>query len=197
MASIDDIKALRDRTGISVMQCRKALEEAGDDMEKAVIILQRKSKEAADKKADRAIGAGTVGSYVHAGGAVGVLVELACETDFVARNDEFVELASNLAMHVAAMAPSYLSMDDVTEEELSRVRGILEAEVAEEGDKPAEMKEKILEGKIKSYFKEKVLLDQPYILENSKTVAQVIKEAIQKFGENTRISRYSRFAIGE
>ena len=197
MPSIDDIKALRDRTGISVMQCRKALEEAGDDMEKAVVILQRKSKEAADKKADREIGAGTVGSYIHAGGSVGALVELACETDFVARNDEFVELANDLAMHVAAMSPVYLAMDDVNDEEMKRVRGILEEEVAKEGDKPADIKEKILEGKIKSYFKEKVLLEQPFVKEAEKTIAAVIKEAVQKFGENTRVTRFSRFAIGE
>lgn len=196
MISIDDVKALRERTGISVMQCRKALEEAGGDMEKAVVILQRKSKEAADKKADRAIGAGTIGSYIHSG-RVGAMVELACETDFVARNDEFVALANDLAMHVAAMAPKYLAMEDIEEGEMQRVRGIMEEEVAKEGDKPADIKEKILDGKIKSYFKERVLLEQPFIKASEKTISQIVKEAVHKFGENTRITRFSRIAIGE
>jgi len=197
MISIDDVKALRERTGISVMQCRKALEEAGGDTEKAVVILQRKSKETADKKADRAVGSGTVGSYIHAGGVVGSMVELACETDFVARNDEFVALAEDLAMHVAAMSPKYLAMEDISKEDMQRVRDIMEEEVLKEGDKPTEIKEKILDGKIKSYFNERVLLEQQFIKESDKTVSSIIKEAVQKFGENTRITRFARFAIGE
>ncbi|MDP3989487.1 MAG: elongation factor Ts [bacterium] len=197
MISIDDVKALRERTGISVMQCRKALDEAGGDMEKAVVILQRKSKEVADKKSDRTIGAGTVGSYIHAGGSIGAMVELVCETDFVSRNDEFMALADDIAMHVAAMSPSYLTMEDIREDEMERVKGIMQEEVKKESDKPAEIQDKMLEGKIKSYFKERVLLEQPFVKENEKTVSQIIKEAVQKFGENIRIARISRLAIGE
>lgn len=166
-------------------------------MEKAVVILQRKSKDAADKKSDRTIGAGTVGSYVHAGGTIAAMVELVCETDFVARNVEFVALANDIAMHIAAMAPAYRSMDDITEEEMSRVKGIMEDEVNKEGDKPAEIREMILTGKINSYFKERVLLEQPFIKEAEKTIGQIIKEAVQKFGENTQIAKFSRLAIGE
>lgn len=188
--STDTVKALRDRTGVSVMQCRKALEEAGGDVEKAEVILRKKSGAAADKKADRELGAGAIGSYVH-DGAVGAMVLLSCETDFVARNPEFPALARDIAMQVAATAPLYNRIENIPEEEVAKVRETLAAEV--EG-KPEDMKEKILAGKVQSYFSGSVLMEQPFIKDDSKTVRDLITEASQKFGERVEVSRFARFS---
>jgi elongation factor Ts len=157
------IKELRDKTGISVMQCKKALEEAGGDMDKALIILKKKRSEAADKKSDRELAAGTVGVYVHNTNEVAAMVMLSCETDFVAKNEEFVALAKDIAMHVAAQNPKFISRTEVDENALTKAKEVFSAEVA---DKPAEMQEKILEGKLSSYFKEQILLEQPFIKNN-------------------------------
>ncbi len=186
----DIVKELRDRTGISVMQCRKALEEAGGDIEQAVVILAKKSAGAAEKKADRELAAGAIGTYVH-DGAIGAMVLLSSETDFVSRNPEFGALAKEIAMHVAAANPSYLSMNDVPEEKKTAALSVFEKEV--EG-KPEDMKAKILDGKLASYFKDQVLLEQPFIKDDSKAVKDLVAEATQKFGERVEITNFSRMS---
>jgi len=188
----EQIKALRDDTGISIMQCKKALEEAGGDMGKAKVMLAKKSRAAADKKSDRELNAGTVASYIHAGGTVGAMVELLCETDFVAKNEEFQKLAYDLAMQVAAVAPEYRTVDDIDEEAKTKATEVFKEEVA---DKPEEMQAKILEGKLASYFKEKVLLEQSFVKNPEKTINVMLDEATQKFGEKVELSRYKRFSI--
>lgn len=190
--STEDVKKLREETGVSVMQCKSALEEADGDMEKARIILAKKSKAAAAKKSDRELGAGVVASYIHGEGSVGSLVELLCETDFVARNEDFKKLAYDIAMHIAASDPAYLTADEIDETEKAKVAEVLQKEVA---DKPENMQAQILEGKLDSFFKEKVLLDQAYIKDPKKTIKQLTEEATQKFGERTEVGRFSRFSI--
>jgi len=186
------IKELRDQTGISVMQCKKALEEAGGDMEKALIILKRKRSEAAEKKSDRELGAGAVGSYIHNTNEVAALVLLSCETDFVSKNEEFVALARDIAMHVAALNPKFVSRTEVDEQALQKAREVFAEEVK---DKPAEMQEKILEGKMNSYFKEQILLEQPFIKNPETTIGELVSGAVQKFGENVVISEISRISV--
>ena len=186
------LKELRDYTGISVMQCKKALEEAGGDMEKAKIILQKKGGEIALKKSDRQLGAGSIGSYVHSTHEVATLVHLSCETDFVSKNAEFVALAREIAMHVAAQNPLYIKREEVTEEALAKAKEVFREEVK---DKPVEMQEKILAGKLDAYFKDRILLEQPFIKDSEKTVGDLVNNAIQKFGENVVISAISRLSV--
>lgn len=186
------IKELRDATGISVMQCKKALEEAGGDMEKALIILRKKGAEAAGKKADRALGAGAVGAYVHNTHEVAALVLLSCETDFVAKNEEFVALARDLAMQVAAAKPRFILRSEITESDTMKAKEVFAEEVK---DKPAELQEKILTGKLDSYFKEQVLMEQDFIKDPSRTVASLIETAVQKFGENIVVQSISRVSV--
>ena len=188
----EQLKELRDVTGISVMQCKKALEEAEGDMEKAKIILQKKSGEMAGKKSDRELKAGAIGSYVHATGEIAALVVLSCETDFVAKNEEFPALAREIAMHVAAQNPLYVSRDDVDEAAMTKAREVFMEEVK---DKPEDMQEKILEGKLDAYFKDRVLLEQPFIKDPDKTIHDLIQAAIQKFGENIAIGEISRLSV--
>lgn len=190
----EDVKKLRDETGISVMKCKNALEEANGDMKKALTILQQKSKETAKKKKDRDLGAGRVSTYLHNTKTVGVLVELSCETDFVAKNEEFTDLAYNIAMHIAAMNPLYISVEDVSKEDNNLMRESFEKEVL---DKPEDIREKIIEGKMKSHFSERVLLEQPYIKDGDKTIGVLIEEAVQKFGERIEITRFTRYNVGE
>lgn len=184
------IKELRDRTGVSVMQCKKALEEAGGDLAKAEVILKKRSAASADKKADRSLAAGVIGSYVHEG-AVGAMVILSCETDFVAKNPEFGALARDLAMQVAATSPAYATMEEISPEAKDAATAVFEKEVA---DKPADMQEKILAGKISSYFRDQVLLEQPFIKDESKSVRDLLNEATQKFGERVELSRFARLS---
>jgi elongation factor Ts len=186
------LKELRDTTGISVMQCKKALEEAGGDMEKAVIILKRKRSEAADKKADRELGAGAVGYYVHNTNEVAALVLLACETDFVSKNEEFVDLARQIAMQVVATNPNYITKEEIPAEVLEKAKEVFATEVA---DKPADMQAKIIEGKMNSYFKEQILMEQDYIKNGETTIGEMIKGAVQKFGENVSIAKMSRLSV--
>lgn len=188
--STDVVKTLRDRTGVSIMQCKKALEEAGGDVAQAEVILKKRSGAAADKKADRELGAGTVSTYVHEG-VIGAMVLASCETDFVAKNPEFVVLAREVAMQIAATNPTYVRIEDVPEEAKTAALSVFEKEV--EG-KPAEMKERILAGKLASYFSDQVLLDQPYIKDESKTIRDLVTEASQKFGERVEITRFARFS---
>jgi elongation factor Ts len=187
---MDTLKTLRDKTGVSIMQCKKALEEADGDMDKAEVILRKRSGAAADKKSDRELAAGAIGTYVH-GGEIGAMVLLSCETDFVSRNEEFAALARELAMHVAAANPTYLNEEDIAPEAVTAAKAVFTEEVQ---DKPADMQEKILEGKMASYFKDQVLMNQSYIKDESKTIRDLITEASQKFGERTEISRFVRFS---
>jgi len=187
---MDTLKNLRDQTGISVMQCKKALEEAGGDVEKALVILRKKSGAAADKKANRDLGAGVVATYVH-GGEIGAMVLLSCETDFVARNEEFPVLAYEIAMQVAATSPSYNTEEGIPDEVKKAARAVFLEEVK---DKPADMQEQILEGKMAAYFKDQVLMNQAYIKDDTKTVRDLITEAAQKFGERVEVSRFARFS---
>ena len=188
----DTIKQLRDKTGVSVMQCKKALEEAGGDIEKATIILLKKSSEAAIKKGDRELGAGVVEAYIHNTKNVGVLVELMSETDFVAKNEEFIKLAKDIAMHIAASSPEYIKTEEIDENIKAKAREVFLKEV--EG-KPEEMKEKILEGKLDSYFKERVLLTQSYVKNPEFTIQNILDQAIQKFGEKVVVSRFVCYSI--
>lgn len=186
------IKDLRDKTGISVMQCKKALEEAEGDMDKALIILKKKRSEAADKKSDRELGAGAIGAYVHNTNEVAALVTLSCETDFVAKNDEFIALARDIAMHVAALNPMFISRTEVDAVALQKAKEVFSAEIV---DKPAEMQEKILEGKLNAYFKEQILLEQPFIKNGETTIGELVSGAVQKFGENVIVTQISRLSV--
>ncbi|HVU75893.1 MAG TPA: elongation factor Ts [Candidatus Paceibacterota bacterium] len=192
MATTEEIKALRDETGVSVMQCKKALEEAGGDMEKAKIILRKASAAIAAKKGDRELGAGTAAAYVHAGGSVIGAVVLASETDFVSKNKEFEKLAYDIAMHVAAMDPKWKSRDEVKDEDVRAAREVFEGEVA---NLPEASREKALTGKLDSFVKEKVLLDQPFVKDGSVTVQQLIDSAVQKFGEKIEVVKFVRLSV--
>jgi elongation factor Ts len=189
-----EIKALREETGLSIMQCRKALEDADGDKEKARIILQKKGGEIASKKGDRTLGSGTIASYVHASGNIATMVELSCETDFVAKNPEFQAIAKDIAMQVAATNPSFLKREDILEADRIKVAETFKAEV--EG-KPEEMKEKILAGKVDSYFADKVLLEQAFIKNPDQKIIDLVNGAVQKFGERTEIRRFARFSVSE
>lgn len=188
----EQIKELRDLTGVSVMQCKKALEEAEGDFEKAKIILRKQSAKAADKKADRTLAAGVVASYIHSGGNVGAMIELMCETDFVSKNEEFKALAYEVAMQVAATAPEFVDASQIDAAVKEKAAQIF-AEEAE--GKPEDIKAKIIEGKLQSYFAEKTLVDQPYIKNGDQTVGGLLQEATQKFGEKIQVGRISRFSV--
>lgn len=190
----EQIKELRDKTGISVMQCRKALEEAGGDMEKAIIILKKKGADAAAKKSDRTLGAGVIASYIHGAGSVGAMVELACETDFVSKNQEFKDLAYTIAMQIAATKPQYISSAQIDDTARAKASEVFAEEVK---GKPDDLKAKILEGKLASYFKDFVLLDQPYIRNPDQTVNDLITTSIQKFGEKIEVVRFVRYGLLE
>lgn len=192
MITTEQIKALRDMTGVSVIQCKKALEEAQGDQEKALDILRKKSKDIAAKKSDRTFGAGVVAAYVHSNGTVGAMVELVTETDFVANNQEYKNLARDIAMHITASNPMFVRTTEIPEAEQTKARELFAGEVA---GKPAELQEKILSGKVASYFAERVLMEQPYIKNPDVTISGLIEQAIQKFGEKIDIGRMSRFSI--
>lgn len=188
----ETIKELRAQSGVSIMQCKKALEEAGGDIEKALVILEKKSKSTAEKKQGRDLGAGVVQSYIHSNATVGAMVELLCETDFVARNEDFQKLGYEIAMHVAAMNPLFKTSDEIDEGAKKNAQEVFAEEVK---DKPEDMQVKILEGKMASYFKDKVLMEQSYIKDGDKTIADLVAEATQKFGERVEIGNFARFSI--
>lgn len=188
----DVIKNLRDETGVSVMQCKKALEEAEGDIEKAKIILRKHSAAIASKKADRTLGAGVAAAYTHAGGAVVGAVVLACETDFVAKNEEFSKLAYDIAMHVAAMAPHFRVREDVQESDVKAAREVFMGEVE---NVPEKAREAALQGKLDAYLKEKVLMDQPFVKDPSQTIRGLIDAAVQKFGEKVEVVRFERLSV--
>jgi len=196
MITTEQIKDLRDRTGISIMQCKKALEESGGDMDKAIIILNKKSSQIAEKKSGRTLGSGVVQSYIHAGGSVGSMVELLCESDFVAKNEEFKSIAYNIAMHIAATNPEFLKKEDISEGDIEKAREVFSKEVEEEkADQSEDLKEKILKGKIDAYFKDKILLEQMYIKDPNQSINNLVESVVQKFGEKTEIGHFIRFSI--
>ena len=194
-----DVKALRERTGAAMMDCKAALTEAGGDPEKAVEILRVKGQASAAKRSGRSTGEGVVSSYIHANNRIGVLVEIQCETDFVARNDDFTEFAREIALHVAAAAPRYVSADEIPEEEVAAERTVFEQKAAEEG-KPENVRERIVEGQLAKWRKEVALLDQEHVngdKHDGKTIEQLREEAAARTGENIRIARFARFVVGE
>ena len=192
MVTLDQIKSLRESTGLSVMQVKKALEEADGDPAKALALLKKKSKDVAAKKAGRKFGAGAIASYIHGKGAVGAMVEVMCETDFVSGNEGFQKLAYDIALHIAASNPEYNTMADVTEAIKETTRGLFVKEV--EG-KPKELKEKIMQGKLDAYFKERVLSEQAFVKNPDITITDLINEAIHKFGEKIAVGRFVRYSI--
>ncbi|OGG56132.1 hypothetical protein A3D71_02930 [Candidatus Kaiserbacteria bacterium RIFCSPHIGHO2_02_FULL_55_20] len=192
MATTDEIKALRDQTGVSIMQCKRALEEAGGDVEKAKVILRKVSSAIASKKSDRALGAGIAAAYTHAGGSVVAALVLACETDFVSKNEEFSKLAYSIAMHIAAMGPQFISRDSVKEADLKAAREVFAEEAAKV---PEAARAKAIEGKVDSYLRDRVLLEQPFVKDPSITVRQLIESAVQKFGEKIEVVRFERLSV--
>ncbi len=194
--SKDLVKELREKTGAGIGDCRKALEENNGDMEKASEWLREKGIAGAAKRSGRSANQGLIHSYIHGNGKVGVLVEINCETDFVARTEDFQELAKDVAMQVAAMSPLYVKREDVPLEIIEKEKEIYRAQLADQ-KKPPQVVEKIIEGKLDKYFKEVCLLEQPFIKEDSKTIEDLVKEKIAKIGENIVIKRFARFVLGE
>lgn len=192
MATTEEIKQLRDATGVSVMQCKKALEEAGGDLEKAIVILRKIAAAGAGKKADRELAAGVAAAYTHAGGQVVGAIVLACETDFVSRNPEFQQIAYDIAMHVAAMRPEFITKEQVKEEDIAKAREVFTQEAATVKE---EMRAKVIDGKLESFIKEKVLLDQPFVKNGDITIRQLIESGVQKFGEKIEVVRMERLAV--
>lgn len=194
--SADLVKNLRDRTGAGFMECKAALAEADGNIEEATTILRKRGLAQAARKAGRSTNQGSVGSYIHMGGKIGVIVEVNCESDFVARTDQFAALVKEIAMHVAAADPRYVRREEVPAEALEKEREIYRAQFAQSG-KPASVVDKIVEGKLDSYYSQVVLLDQPFIRDPAVKVSQVVAEATAKMGENITISRFARFKVGE
>ena len=190
------VKELREKSGAPMMDCKKALAEANGDMEQAMIVLRKRGMASAAKKAARTTSEGVVTSYIHAGGKIGVLLEVNCESDFVARTTEFQTLVHDIAMHIAAVDPRYIRKEDVTASDLEREKDIYRAQAAATG-KPAPVVEKIVEGKMGKFYEEVCLLEQPFIKEQSVTISQLIATVIGKLGENISVRRYARFKVGE
>lgn len=192
----DLIKELRQRTGIGVMECKQALQETSGDIEKAIVLLRKKGYARAQTKMSRETAEGIVGSYIHLAGKLGVLVEVNCESDFVARNEEFKELVKNIAMHIAASNPKYISPEDVTSEVMEQEKEIIR-EQFKDSKKPPEIIEKIVQGKLDKFYEEVCLLEQPFIKDDKVSVKQLISTYIAKFGENIRIKRFARYELGQ
>ena len=191
------VKALRDETGAGMMDCKKALQDAGGDVTKAKELLQQKGLASVEKRAGRTAKQGLVDSYIHFNNTVGVLVEVNCETDFVANTDEFRAFVKDLALHIASpSSPRYLSREDVPADEIERVSGLFEAQAKETG-KPEHVVEKIVEGKIEAFLKDHVLLEQPFVKDDSKTIQQYVEEVGAKTGEKVVVRRFARFKLGE
>jgi elongation factor Ts len=189
------VKALRDQTGAGMMECKAALQEADGDAEAALTILRKRGLAQAAKKSGRSTSEGVVSSYIHMGGKIGVLVEVNCESDFVARTEDFQALVKEVSMHIAAASPLYARREDVPADVLERERGIYRAQMESSG-KPANVIDKIIEGKINSYYEQFVLLDQPSIRDPKVTIGQIVTAAIAKLGENVAIPRFARFKLG-
>jgi elongation factor Ts len=190
------VKQLRERTGAGMMECKKALVEAKGELAEAEVVLRKQGIASAGKKSSRSTKQGVIGSYIHPGAQLGVLIEVNCESDFVARTDDFQELVKDLAMQVAATDPQFIKKEDVTEAALAKEREIQRARAINEG-KPEKMADKIVEGRMNKYFEEVCLYEQPFIKENTTTIAEVIKTKIAKLGENISVSRFVRFKVGD
>lgn len=196
MVSASDVKTLRERSGAGMMDCKKALQEANGDMEKASELLREKGLAAAVKKAGRIAAEGIVGSYIHMGGKIGVLVEVNCETDFVAKTDAFQAFVKDVAMHIAAANPMYVSEEEIEPAVLEKEKEILTAQALNEG-KPANVVEKMVEGRIKKFKKEICLLDQPFVKDPDRTVQELVNDQVATIGEKISIRRFARFEMGE
>lgn len=193
--SAEMVKDLRAKTGAGIMDCKAALKENDGDIEKAIDFLRKKGLATAKKKAGREASEGRVEAYIHMGGKIGVLVEVGCETDFVAKNEDFIEFCRNIAMHIAAASPMGLAPEEIPAEVIEREKDVYRGQLMEEG-KPANMVDKIVEGKISKFYKDVCLLSQPYIKEPKLTVQEVLNDTVSKIGENIVIKRFSRFQIG-
>jgi elongation factor Ts len=191
-----DVKSLRDRTGAGMMECKNALTEAGGDQEKAIDLLRTRGAAKAAKRADREATEGSVGAYIHMGGKIGVLLEVGCETDFVARNDQFQALVRDIAMHIAAAAPTSVSRDQIPADVLERERNIYREQMRESG-KPEQIWDKIVDGKIEKFYAESVLLEQPFVKNPDITVGQMVTEASGKTGEKIEVRRFTRYQLGQ
>src|SRR5450432_2353652 len=190
------VKELRDKTNAPMMDCKNALTEAKGDVEAAIVVLRKKGVATAAKKATRATSEGTVASYIHAGGKIGVLLEVNCESDFVARTDDFKELVHDIAMHIAASDPKFVRKEDVTPEAFEREKDIYRAQAAATG-KPPQVVEKIVEGKMGKFYEEVCLLEQPFIRDQTVSIGQLVATKIGKLGENIAVRRFARFKVGE
>ena len=198
MADVDAslVKDLRVKTGAGFMDCKRALEQSKGNFEKAIEFLRKKGLSDAAKRSERSTNQGLVNAYIHAGGKIGVLVEVNCETDFVARNEKFQELVKNIAMQVAASNPLYLDQESIPSEVLEKEKEIFRDQ-AKEGGKPANVLDKIVEGKVKKYCSEVCLLEQPFVKDPDRKVSDILKEAISVIGENIKVRRFVRFALGQ
>jgi len=190
------VKELRERTGAGMMECKSALKEANGNIPEAEIVLRKRGISSANKKSSRATRQGLITHYIHPGGQLGVLIEVNCESDFVARTDDFQDLARDLAMHIAAADPQFIRKEDVSEEALAKEKDIQKARAMNEG-KPEKVAEKIVEGRMAKFYEEVCLLEQPYVKEATMTVDQIIKSKIAKLGENISVARFARFKVGE
>jgi elongation factor Ts len=190
------VRDLRERTGAGMMDCKRALSDSGGDIEKALILLREKGLAAAAKKAGRAASEGAIASYIHAGGKIGVLLEVNCETDFVARTDAFQGLLKDLAMQVAASSPRFVRREEVPAGVVEQERAIFRAQ-AENTGKPPQVIEKIVDGKLEKFFQEVCLLEQPFIRDSDKTVGQLVSDLVARLGENLVVRRFARFQLGE
>jgi elongation factor Ts len=190
------VKQLRDKTGAGMMECKKALTEANGNEEQAITILRKAGLAQAAKRAGRATAQGAIGSYIHMGGKIGVLVEVNCESDFVARTDDFNNLVKELAMHIAAADPKWVRREDVPAEAVEKEKDIYRAQMANSG-KPANVLDKIIEGKLGSFYSQFVLLDQPSVRDGAVSISQLVAQASAKTGENLQINRFVRFRVGE
>ena len=190
------VKALRERTGAGMMECKSALVEAKGDLAEGEVVLRKRGIASAHKKASRATKQGLIGTYIHHGGQLGVMVEVNCESDFVARTEDFKELVHDIAMHIAASDPKFIRKEDVTEEVMAKEREIQKARVIAEG-KPEKMADKIVEGRMQKFYEEVCLLEQPFVKEATLTVGQLVKTKIAKLGENISVARFVRFKVGD
>jgi elongation factor Ts len=190
------VKELRSVTGAGVLEAKKTLEAAGGDFDKAVLILREKGAARAAKRADRDVNEGIIEMYAHPGNRVGVMLELNCETDFVARNEQFTELAHNIALQIAAMSPKYVAIEDVSTEDLDTELGVLRAQALSEG-KPEAIVEKIIQGRIQKYYEEVCLMEQNYVKDDKLKIKDLITEAIRTTGENIKVRRFDRYELGE
>ena len=189
------VKDLREKTGVGMMECKKALEENSGDMEKAIVWLRERGMASAQKKAARTTNEGAVGTYIHAGGKIGVMVEVNCESDFVARTEDFQELLKDIAMHIAASDPRYIKPEDVSPEDMEREKDIYRAQAAASG-KPANIVERMLEGKMAKFYEEVCLLEQPFIKDQAISIKELIAQKVGKLGENITVRRFARFKVG-